>query len=78
MNNEQKQRTVNSLCTGITLPWNILQAVDTVRKDVPRSRFILRAIENYLQSGHGPRQPEGQIANRKVAPSEPKEQEAQP
>jgi hypothetical protein len=48
----QKNRTANSFSTGITLPLNVLETVDSVRKDIPRSRFILRLIEKgLLQSG---------------------------
>jgi metal-responsive CopG/Arc/MetJ family transcriptional regulator len=52
LNKKQKDRTVNSFCTGITLPLNVLETVDSIRKDIPRSRFILRLIEkSLLQSG---------------------------
>jgi metal-responsive CopG/Arc/MetJ family transcriptional regulator len=33
---------------GITLPKSILQKIDTKRGDIPRSRYIRRAIESYL------------------------------
>jgi metal-responsive CopG/Arc/MetJ family transcriptional regulator len=35
---------------GITLPKSILQKIDTKRGDIPRSRYIRRAIERYLGS----------------------------
>jgi len=34
---------------GITLPVKLLQKIDGIRGDVPRSKFIRRAIENYLK-----------------------------
>jgi metal-responsive CopG/Arc/MetJ family transcriptional regulator len=34
---------------GITLPISLLQKVDKNRGDVPRSKYIRRAIENYLK-----------------------------
>jgi hypothetical protein len=48
MNKQQKDRTVNSFATGISLPLRVLETVDSIRKDVPRSRFILRLIEQGL------------------------------
>jgi len=33
---------------GITLPKSILQKIDQKRGDIPRSRYIRRAIEKYL------------------------------
>jgi metal-responsive CopG/Arc/MetJ family transcriptional regulator len=33
---------------GITLPKSIIQKIDIVRGDVPRSTFIRRAVEGYL------------------------------
>ena len=33
---------------GITLPKSIIQKIDNMRGDIPRSRYIRRAIENYL------------------------------
>ena len=35
---------------GITLPKSIIQKIDQKRGDIPRSRYILRAIERYLGS----------------------------
>ncbi len=35
---------------GITLPKSIIQKIDTKRGDIPRSRYIRRAIERYLVS----------------------------
>jgi metal-responsive CopG/Arc/MetJ family transcriptional regulator len=34
---------------GITLPISLLQKIDKIRGDVPRSKFIRRAIETYLK-----------------------------
>jgi metal-responsive CopG/Arc/MetJ family transcriptional regulator len=33
---------------GITLPKSIIQKIDNMRGDIPRSRYIRRAIERYL------------------------------
>jgi metal-responsive CopG/Arc/MetJ family transcriptional regulator len=33
---------------GITLPKSIIQKIDQRRGDIPRSRYIRRAIERYL------------------------------
>lgn len=35
---------------GISLPKEIVNTIDEIRKDVPRSRYILRLIENSLTS----------------------------
>ena len=52
MNKKQKHRTIKSFATGITMPLNIQKEIDAMRKDIPRSRFIVRMIEeNLLQSG---------------------------
>jgi metal-responsive CopG/Arc/MetJ family transcriptional regulator len=34
---------------GITLPISLLHKIDNMRGDVPRSKFIRRAIESYLK-----------------------------
>jgi metal-responsive CopG/Arc/MetJ family transcriptional regulator len=34
---------------GITLPGSILKRVDKVRRDIPMSAFIKRAIEQFLR-----------------------------
>jgi metal-responsive CopG/Arc/MetJ family transcriptional regulator len=34
---------------GITLPITLLHKIDNKRGDVPRSKFIRRAIESYLK-----------------------------
>ena len=34
---------------GITLPVKLLQKIDSVRGDVPCSKFIRRAAESYLK-----------------------------
>jgi len=36
---------------GITLPISLLKQTDKVRRDIPRSTFIRRAVEQYLKSG---------------------------
>ena len=38
---------------GITLPKSILQKIDQKRGDIPRSRFIGRAVESYLGRSKG-------------------------
>jgi hypothetical protein len=38
---------------GITLPKSILQKIDKVRGDIPRSTYIRRAVEVYLKQGKG-------------------------
>jgi metal-responsive CopG/Arc/MetJ family transcriptional regulator len=35
---------------GITLPKSMIQKIDQKRGDIPRSRYIRRAIERYLSS----------------------------
>jgi metal-responsive CopG/Arc/MetJ family transcriptional regulator len=35
---------------GITLPKSMIQKIDQRRGDIPRSRFIRRALEKYLDS----------------------------
>jgi metal-responsive CopG/Arc/MetJ family transcriptional regulator len=34
---------------GITLPVKLLQRIDHIGGDVPRSKLIRRAVENYLK-----------------------------
>jgi metal-responsive CopG/Arc/MetJ family transcriptional regulator len=34
---------------GITLPAKLLQKIEHIRGDVPRSKFIRRAVEGYIQ-----------------------------
>jgi metal-responsive CopG/Arc/MetJ family transcriptional regulator len=36
---------------GITLPISLLKKIDDNRGDIPRSRYIRRAIESYLAKG---------------------------
>ncbi|MDQ6865240.1 MAG: hypothetical protein M3044_15620 [Thermoproteota archaeon] len=36
---------------AITLPRSILQKIEKVRGDIPRSTYIRRAIQNYLKQG---------------------------
>jgi metal-responsive CopG/Arc/MetJ family transcriptional regulator len=38
---------------GITLPISLLQKIDNNRGNIPRSKYIRRAIENYLKSKGG-------------------------
>ena len=35
---------------GITLPKSIIQKIDNMRGDIPRNRYIRRAVERYLGS----------------------------
>ena len=35
---------------GITLPLSLLKQTDKARRDIPRSMFIRRAIEQYLRT----------------------------
>jgi metal-responsive CopG/Arc/MetJ family transcriptional regulator len=37
---------------GITLPKSIIQKIDQRRGDIPRSRYIRRAVERYLGSNN--------------------------
>ena len=37
---------------GITLPESIVQQIEKLRGDIPRSRYILKAIENYVSGRH--------------------------
>jgi metal-responsive CopG/Arc/MetJ family transcriptional regulator len=34
---------------GITLPISLLEKIDKIRGDIPRSKYIRRAIESYLK-----------------------------
>jgi metal-responsive CopG/Arc/MetJ family transcriptional regulator len=34
---------------GITLPVKLLEKIERIRGDVPRSRFIRRALESFLR-----------------------------
>jgi hypothetical protein len=36
---------------AITIPRSILQKIDKVRADIPRSTYICRALQNYLKQG---------------------------
>jgi metal-responsive CopG/Arc/MetJ family transcriptional regulator len=38
---------------GITLPISLLKQADKVRGDMPRSTYIRKAVETYLQSKQG-------------------------
>jgi metal-responsive CopG/Arc/MetJ family transcriptional regulator len=35
---------------GITLPISLLQEIDNKRGDIPRSKYIRRAVESYLKA----------------------------
>jgi metal-responsive CopG/Arc/MetJ family transcriptional regulator len=50
---------------GITLPKSIIQKIDQKRADIPRSRFIRRAIENYLNSSKGIDKTDNKVAAAK-------------
>jgi metal-responsive CopG/Arc/MetJ family transcriptional regulator len=45
MNNQN----IHKNAIGISLPENIIQEIDLARKDVTRSRFILRLIESSMK-----------------------------
>jgi metal-responsive CopG/Arc/MetJ family transcriptional regulator len=34
---------------GITLPISLLRKIDNTRGDIPRSKYIRRAVESYLK-----------------------------
>jgi metal-responsive CopG/Arc/MetJ family transcriptional regulator len=40
----------NTVKLGITLPKSMIQKIDQRRGDIPRSRYIRRAVERYLGS----------------------------
>ena len=42
----------NTVKLGITLPKSIVQKIDKKRADIPRSRYIRRAIERYLATSN--------------------------
>jgi metal-responsive CopG/Arc/MetJ family transcriptional regulator len=44
--------TDNTVKLGITLPKSIVQKIDKKRADIPRSRYIRRAIERYLATSN--------------------------
>jgi hypothetical protein len=50
MYHRQKDRTARSYCTGISWPLDVIEKIDSIRKDVPRSKFLLRLIEDRLKS----------------------------
>jgi metal-responsive CopG/Arc/MetJ family transcriptional regulator len=41
---------IDVISVGISFPKKILTRIDSERGDVPRSRYLLRVIENILQS----------------------------
>jgi metal-responsive CopG/Arc/MetJ family transcriptional regulator len=42
--------TDNTVKLGITLRKSIIQKIDNMRGDIPRNRYIRRAVERYLAS----------------------------
>jgi hypothetical protein len=40
-----------SVPVGISLPTKLIEKIDTKRKDVPRSKYILRLIEKEVHTG---------------------------
>jgi metal-responsive CopG/Arc/MetJ family transcriptional regulator len=42
--------TDNTVKLGITLPKSMIEKIDNKRSDIPRSRYIRRAVERYLGS----------------------------
>jgi metal-responsive CopG/Arc/MetJ family transcriptional regulator len=47
----QIENMQNNICVAISLPKEILEKIDNERKDIPRSRYILRIIERlYLKN----------------------------
>ena len=55
---------------GITLPKSVIQNIDQKRGDIPRSRYIRRAIERYLGNNSSKdidnnRQQSGNSSNQK-------------
>jgi metal-responsive CopG/Arc/MetJ family transcriptional regulator len=44
--------TDNTVKLGITLPKSVIQNIDQRRGDIPRSRYIRRAVERYLGSNN--------------------------
>jgi hypothetical protein len=49
LHHKQKHRTLNSYCYGVSMPLDVIKKIDSIRKDIPRSRFILRLIEKNLK-----------------------------
>jgi hypothetical protein len=47
MSSAYMQRIIS---VGISFPKNVLAKIDSERGDVPRSRYLLRVLENALQS----------------------------
>lgn len=39
------------ISVGISFPKEVLAKIDSMRRDVPRSRYLLRLIESAVQSG---------------------------
>ena len=51
---------------GITLPKSIIQKIDQRRGDIPRSRYIRRAVERYLGNSSNSKDIDG-IGNKAAA-----------
>jgi hypothetical protein len=54
---------------GITLPKSIVLQIDNVRGDIPRSRYILRALEDYVTASA-----KGGTRNRQATTTKTKKQ----
>jgi metal-responsive CopG/Arc/MetJ family transcriptional regulator len=52
---------------GITLPKSIIQKIDQRRGDIPRSRYIRRAIERYLGSNSSSKDTDNDNDNKAAA-----------
>ena len=57
--------TDNTVKLGITLPKSIIQKIDQKRGDIPRSRYIRRAIERYLGSSNSSKDTDSSQERRK-------------
>ena len=53
-------KSSRSFKLGITLPKSTVERIDKVRGDIPRSRYILRAIESYLVADSSKEEEEGE------------------
>ena len=50
LRNVDKNMTINGyVCFGVSLPWNVLEEIDSVRGDVPRSRWLRQVGMEALQ-----------------------------
>jgi metal-responsive CopG/Arc/MetJ family transcriptional regulator len=57
--------TDNSVKLGITLPKSMIEKIDQKGDDIPRSRYIRRAIERYLNSGSSSKEIDSKITAAK-------------